>query len=335
MNILFVHPPEGNAYELFKAFKKNINCKIKLLSIEKGKQFSFLDKIRFKLKLPTDLYSYNQLLIDVDLSEFNIVFIVKGIALKSKTLKKLKNKYPNLKIISWSQDDMYAWHNRSIYYTLGLKHYDLVTTTKTYNIKELKKLGAKKIYFHNKAYSQHIHFPVHNLKSKYSHDVVFIGTLETERFESMNYLAKKGIVVNIYTNSFNDSKFAKHHKNLIIHKGGLFGKEYAEAITNSKITLCFLRKINRDLQTSRSIEIPACGGCMLAERTVEHLSLFEENKEAMYFESDPELLQKIQNLLENDTLRSEIVKNALNRCKVSGYSYQDLAKKLVLEFNQI
>ncbi|GAL79878.1 glycosyl transferase [Algibacter lectus] len=229
-------------------------------------------------------------------------------------------------------DDMYAWHNRSIYYTLGLKHYDLVCTNKSYNMTELKKLGAKKMFFSNNAYSKNIHYPAYKENSSYAHDVLFIGTLEKERFDSMNFLAENGIQVHVYTDSFNEKEFQNHNDNLIIHKGGLYYNEHCEAITNSKITLCFLRKINRDLQTTRSVEIPACGGCMLAERTDEHLSLFEENKEAIYFSNDSELLEKTRYLLANKTLRSQVTKEAILRCEESGYSYQHLAEKLVQEF---
>jgi hypothetical protein len=39
---------------------------------------------------------------------------------------------------------------------------------------------------------------------------------------------------------------------------------------------------------------------MMAERTDEHLRLFEENKEAVYFLSDRELLEEYKYCLENE-----------------------------------
>ncbi|WP_452232346.1 CgeB family protein [Lacinutrix sp. MEBiC02595] len=335
MNMLFVHPPEGNALELFKAFELLDNTTIEFLSNKKGKIFTFIDKVKFKLKLPSDKYNYNKLLLTKNLSQIDVIFIVKGVMIYPKVLKKIKTSYPNLKLVSFSLDDMFAWHNRSIYYTLGLKYYDLVCTNKSYNMTELKTLGAKKMYFSNNAYSKNIHYPIYKENSKYAHDVLFIGTLEKQRFESMNFLAKNGIQVHVYTDSFDNVEFANHDSNLIIHKGGLYYDNHCEAITNSKITLCFLRKINRDLQTTRSVEIPACGGCMLAERTEEHLRLFEEGTEAVYFNTDLDLLKKTQYLLSNDLDRVQISKKGIQRCEISGYSYQHLASNLINQINQL
>ena len=224
----------------------------------------------------------NKLLLSKDLSKIDVVFIVKGTMIYPKTLKKIKHRYRNIKIVSWALDNMYAWHNRSLFYTLGLTYYNLVSTTKTYNVEELTRIGAKKVFFHNNTYSKKLHRPLPNKSSKYSHHVLFIGALEKERFTSMRFLAENGIEVHIYTDSWQESVFKSNSTNLIIHPSGLYGDDYAEAISNSKVTLCFLRKINRDQQTTRSIEIPASGGCMVAEHTEEHLGLFEEDKEAVF-----------------------------------------------------
>ena len=74
---------------------------------------------------------------------------------------------------------------------------------------------------------------------------------------------------------------------------------------------------------------------MIAERTSEHTTLFEENKEAVYFSSNNELLEKINDYLNNEIVRKEIINNALKRSKSSGYSYDDMADKLVIDFQEL
>jgi len=41
------------------------------------------------------------------------------------------------------------------------------------------------------------------------------------------------------------------------------------------------------------VEIPACGSLLLAERTPEHLELFEEGREAEFYGTEQEMLEKI------------------------------------------
>jgi spore maturation protein CgeB len=114
-----------------------------------------------------------------------------------------------------------------------------------------------------------------------------------------------------------------------INSFDLLGKSYAQAISSAKVTLCFLRKINRDLHTSRSVEIPACGGFMLAERTVEHSSLFKEGEEAEFFSNKNELLDKVRYYLSNDKQRKLISNNGLIRARNSGYSYDDMVQRII------
>jgi len=110
------------------------------------------------------------------------------------------------------------------------------------------------------------------------------------------------------------------HENLRVERAGLYGEDYARAICNFDINLAFLRKAADDRVTTRSLEIPACGGFMLAERTREHSELFEEGKEAAFFGSERELHDKCEYYLEQEDERSRIAAAGMKRCTDSGYS---------------
>jgi hypothetical protein len=100
-----------------------------------------------------------------------------------------------------------------------------------------------------------------------------------------------------------------------------YGETYVRIICSFDVNLAFLNKRNRDRQTTRSIEIPACGAFMLAERTEEHLALFEEGQEAEFFGSDEEMIDKAKYYLEHPQQRQRIAEAGRRRCVTGGYSY--------------
>jgi len=295
---------------------------------------SVVHKFFEKIKLPLDSDNINERLYE-KVRTFNpdIIFIVKGNYILPGKLKLIRARFPRIKIVSWSLDDMYAWHNRSAFYTFGLKHYDVVFTSKSYNINELKRVGAKRVAFLYQAYSTIYHAPPPKCETNF--DVLFIGFAEEERFEYLQYLAEHGIKVTIYGTGWNKKSFFANNNNIEINAHDLIGDDYAKAICSSRITLCFLRKINRDLHTSRSVEIPACGGGMLAERTSEHLELFEEDVEAAYFSSKEELLDKTNYYLANSDKLSKLKSAGLKRTKESNYSYDNMVDRILDELKNL
>jgi spore maturation protein CgeB len=327
----------NSMYEAFKDIDElivDISYKDNIDSSYYNDKRSFIDKVFSKLKLPFDKYNHNKRIINKCKEVvFDYIFIVKGNHIKPSTLKKIKIISRNTKLISWTQDDMFAWHNRSLYYTLGLKYYDLIVTQKSYNCNkdELPSLGAKNILFQNKSFLPRLHKPCKDCsKIKFKHDVLFIGFAEKERYESINFLAKNGIRVVIYGSGWDKVNFkGNEQKNLTFHYENLVNENYANAISCSKISLCFLRKQNRDLQTSRTVEIPACGGFMLAEKTREQMDLFEDGKEAVYFSNDDELLKNVKYYLDNEKERRLIRSKGLKKCLDSDYSYQNRAKEII------
>jgi hypothetical protein len=260
----------------------------------------------------------------------DLVWIEKGNMLRPSVLRRLKTLRPDAIIASYSEDDMANRANRTWFYKGGLKHYDVVFTTKSYNADppELPAMGARRVVVVDKAYDPDQHRPVEPSpaeKEWLSCDVGFIGSFERPRAEDMLHLARRGIPVRIWGNGWEN--FRPDEKNLTIERRALVNSAdnplYTKGICATRINLTFLRKANRDLQTDRSIEIPACGGFMLAEYSSEHARLFEEGREAAFFRSRDELVEMVRYYLANEDERAAIAAAGRRRCANSGYSHAD------------
>lgn len=254
----------------------------------------------------------------------HILWVEQGLALEARVIQALKKRWPQTVLLNYSGDDMFNPRQQSRQWRACLSLYDLHVTTKNHNLPELIEAGARAVYHVDKAFDPKVHRPM-SLTSedlaRYGGDVGFIGWPEAERASSMLHLARNGVPVRVW-GPWRSARVRYRHPNLRIEGRALWSDDYARALSAFRINLCFLRKANRDRHTTRSVEIPACGGFMLAERTNEHLALFEEDKEAVYFSSDDELLDKTRWYLQHEDARVRIAEAGRLRCWLGGYTYE-------------
>lgn len=280
--------------------------------------------------LPDSTGANQKIITSLKNKKFDVLWIDKGVTIYPRTLKLARKLCPTIKIISYSPDNMALRHNQSQQYLKSLPYYDYVITNKSYIIEDMKRLGAKKVIFVNNTFEPTFHYP-HNVSDddikRLGGDVGFIGTWEKERCESILYLANHGIKVRVWGGG-KWLEYKHYSPNLKIEEKGLYSEDYCKALRAFKINLCFLRKINFDQQTTRSVEIPACGGFMLAERTNEHIALFEENKEAAYFSSDAELVKKCKFYLSHNEERISIMKKGYSKTIIADYSNKGMIKSI-------
>lgn len=297
-----------------------------------GKGFSVIEKVFERLQMPIDCSNFNKRA-RREFIKFNpdVVFVIKGTRIFPSTLKFFKKNKPSIKMVNYTQDDMMGLHNQSFYWRRSLKMWDCLFTTKSYNANkdELPSLGVKRVVFVDNAYCEIFHNPMHAYSEKVR-DVIFIGSAEHERAQSLWYLANSGVGIDVFGSMWDKPEFQIYRNhNLRFYNKELRGHDYSTAISSAKISLCFLRKINRDLQTVRSTEIPACGSVMVAEWSPEHQYLFENNYEAVYFKSDEELVQKVKMLLSDPSKIKQISEQGRKRCLSSGYSYRERLEKMI------
>ncbi len=339
MKILFIGDLRTQSRSL-QRYNTLIELGFNVLGIMRDINFKKYFFTRYILKItniigyPWDVHRLNKRVL-ITLEEetfFDVIWLDKPLSLKDITIKYLKNKYSSAIFVYNTEDDMMQKHNQSKYFLNSIKYIDIFFTTKSYNLlkNELPSLGAKNIYFFNNTFDYKFHRPIQlskEDKSKFSCDVSFIGTYEKDRAKVMLYLAENGIKIRLYGNGW--KHFLGKNKNLEIMNKTIYGDDFIKGIVASRINISFLRKANRDVQTNRTMEIPACEAFMITERTEEHISLFQEGIEAEFFDSKKELLEKIIYYLSHEKERAEIANNARLRCLNSGYDMKSTLEKMI------
>lgn len=288
--------------------------------------------VRYRLPISFHVCKLNrELRQKVRNQKYDIVWIDKGVFIEAKTLQYIKQVQPYCIIVGYSPDNMAERHNQSQVFLNSFPYYDFYVTTKSYTVDTLRQMGCKNILFVNNAYEASFHHPYQLTKEERERlggRVGFIGAWEKERSRSILYLAEHGIPIRVW----GGGKWLDYkglYPNLKIEGKGLYSEDYNKALSAFDISLCFLRKINHDLQTTRTMEIPACGSLLMAERTVEHEQLFKDKEEAVFFSSDEELLELCRYYLSHEEERKHIVEAGRKRCFISGYSNEETIKRVL------
>jgi spore maturation protein CgeB len=238
----------------------------------------------------------------------------------------------------YMNDDMFNPANQTPTFAATIGLFDCILTTKSYNVREFQAGGAPRAVYIPNAYDPRIHFPAQPSSAeqrKMGGDVAFIGTFRPSRADLLERIARyREFKFNVWGGGWRKmarfdnlhKRHAWHHLRSCVRPHELWCADMGKAIQSNSVILGLLHHLNRDLQTSRSFEIPACGGFMLAERTEEHRMYFEEDKEAVYFDCFEELISKLRFYVAHDGPRLRIARAALRRCEQSPYRYVDRAR---------
>jgi spore maturation protein CgeB len=264
------------------------------------------------------------------------IWFDKAVFIWPETLKMLK-KNIGTTLIHFTPDPQILFH-RSRHFINSIQLYDLLFTTKAFELNLYKKLGANSVHLTYQAYDRNRFYPRELPEEdliKYKTDVVFIGHYEKYRADCIKAIVDSGIKVKVWGEYW--QRYAKWHpwaRNIVMGRR-IICDQYCLALSSASICLGLLSRFIPETTTTRSFEIPACGTFMLAERTNEHLKLFEEGKEAEFFSSKKELVKKTHYYLENPQKREDIAAAGRKRCIDSGYSFQDRLKDLLEKVQEI
>ncbi|WP_197671848.1 glycosyltransferase [Geminocystis sp. NIES-3709] len=316
--------------EAFFKVAKNLNLESKLINSSLAYQAPKLIKqINWHLreKYPSRLNSFSQNVLQkcIDFQPYWI--LTTGIApVNAQVLQKIGDL--GIKRINFLTDDPWNRAHYPPWFFKCLSHYDVIFTPRRGNINDLTEMGCKDVRYLSFGYDPDLFYPeilTSIEQQKYQADVVFAGGADNDRVPYINALIKSGINLALY-----GSYWEKYPETKAYNLGHADIPTLRSAIVGAKISLCLVRRANRDGNCMRTFEVPAIGGCMLTEDTQEHREIFgKEGDAVLYFKTISEMLEKTRWLLDHDQERQRLAKNAHLLITQGHYTYGDRLKTML------
>jgi hypothetical protein len=255
-----------------------------------------------------------------------------GELLGPSTIARLKDLAPL--VINYNTDDPFGDPGQEtiFLYRKAVPAYDLVVVVREENVTEAKMAGARKVLRVFMSADERAHAPLPltpEEEERWASDASFIGTWMPERGPLLAKLLALGVPLKIYGDRWRKAK------EWPVLKSAWAGPDlerdnYVKAIQCAKVCIGLLSKGNRDLHTTRSVEIPYIGSVLCAERTFDHEAMYEEGKEAVFWSTVEECAEKIFWLLHNPDARLCIAKDGRERC-IKNEMLNEVVMQAILE----
>lgn len=214
-----------------------------------------------------------------------------------------------------------AYHWQS--FRSAVAEYDAHIVTRPVNVAELALQGAQHVVKTWFAYEKSVHKPVGVPQT--DPQIVFAGRADPERLDLFGALARRGVRIRVYGGGYDTLAFNPF---VSIDSSYPTGPDYAKVLESARACLGLLARQSRDQHTCRTMEIPASRGLLVAERTPEHESLYEDGREALFFSNEDELVDKL-NVAADATENARIRMNGYERATHSGYDHLTRSRELL------
>jgi spore maturation protein CgeB len=225
--------------------------------------------------------------------------------------------------LNYLTDDPWNRAHRAPWFLKALCRYDRVFSTRRAVLADLRRAGCQEVSHLPFAYAPEIHFAEQTCDQREAEqldaDVLFVGGADRDRLPLITSLLHSDYRVALY-----GGYWERYRRTSSIARGLADPATLRKAVRSAKVTLCLVRRANRDGSAMRSFEVPAMGGCMLTEDTDEHREIFGPEAQAvMYFRDAPEMLEKLRWLLDHEVQRQRL-RDAAQRLVTQGrHTYRD------------
>jgi spore maturation protein CgeB len=256
----------------------------------------------------------------------DVFLTVKGVGIRKATLAALRQR--GTLLVNYYPD--YHFNDVPIE---AMADYDLVATTKSFQLEALASImPAEAVAFVHHGYCDGVHRPV-VAPDPPPVDILYVGNASAQKAALMIGLAEAlpDAVIRVVGHRWFD-----HARGTALARSlsgtASSGDFYAAEIATAKINLAFHMGQDpntgfADLVSTRSFEIPACGGFMLHVDNDEIRSLYDVPSEIDTFASPDELIAKVGYWLARPDERQAVAARGHARA-VPAYSYFERGREL-------
>ena len=334
MNVLFIGPDSGTSRHRFFGFNR-LRHNVRLIDPRQLLPSSVMvDRFVWKIHpAPIAAIVRPRLLRLISGQRYDLAFVDGGILVNAELVRDLQAR--GARVVNFNHDDPYGSRDGVLFatYRSAVSQYDLVVVVRKENVAEARLMGARRVLHTFRVADDVEHSPrilTPAIREQWESHVAFIGTWMPERGPFLVRLLQRGVPLSIFGGRWQKApEWPALHS---AHRGNsLLGVDYCYAIQTSRICLGLLSVQNRDLHTTRSLEIPSLGSLLCAQRTVEHEELYTDGEEAVFWNTPDECADLCHELLRDESRRARIAARGRERFLANGHRTDRLLTRIVQE----
>ena len=249
------------------------------------------------------------------------VVVATGIApLEASTLAALGRQ--GVRRVNFLTDDPWNRAHRAPWFLEALPHYDHVWSPRYAVMHDLRRARVRRLDYLPFACEPAVHrieHPDPQERGRFEADVLLAGGADRDRVAWIEPLVRAGFRVALHGGYWHRYGVTRR-----LARGVLDARGLRLATVTARVSLGIVRRANRDGHAMRSYEVPAMGGCLLAERTSDHERLFGRDGERVFFADTPaDAVSKVRWLLANPSERDRLAVAAHDLITSGRHTYAD------------
>ncbi len=294
-------------------------------------------RVQNRIRFGPRMFALNRALLQ-EVVDFrpDVLFVYNGTNIFRDTLVEIKARRPDTFLVQYCNDNPFGkGSSRLLWRHLirAIPAYDLHFVYRHQNTADFRRAGAQAVELLRSYYIPEANHRVtlSAEDSRFACDVVFAGHYEDDfRTACLEAICRAGHRLNLFGGGWGLKRLSPDSPLRSLYPiRPAVGEDYLKALCGARIALCFLSKLNRDTYTRRNFEIPATGTFMLSEYTEDLVSLFEEGREAAFFRSKEELLDKVSHYLQHDEEREAVARRGYERLLRDGHDVTSRVRQAI------